>query len=240
MDAEHVLVIGATGGVGAALVARLAARGARLTLAARAAARLTALAARYDAVAEPLAARAPDALAAVVARATERAPLTGAVNLAGSVLLKPAYRTSVDEWREVMAQNLDTAFHLMRAAPPKMKGGSIVLVASAAATLGLANHAAIAAAKAGVIGLAISEAATWAPRGVRVNVVAPGLVETPLTAKITGSEAARSASIALHPLGRLGIPDDVASAIAFLLHPDNGWITGQVLGVDGGLASAKR
>ena len=105
--------------------------------------------------------------------------------------------------------------------------------------MGLANHEAVAAAKAGVIGLTRSAAATYAARGVRVNCVAPGLVRTALTDRITANPAAERASLAMHPLGRLGEPGDVARAIVFLLDPENDWITGQVLGVDGGLGSLK-
>jgi 3-oxoacyl-[acyl-carrier protein] reductase len=114
-----------------------------------------------------------------------------------------------------------------------------VLVSSAAARLGLANHEAIAAAKAGVIGLTLSAAATYAARGLRVNCVAPGLVRTPLTARITGSPAATQASLAMHALGRLGEPEDVTAAIAFLLSPEASWVSGEVLGVDGGLATLR-
>ena len=119
-------------------------------------------------------------------------------------------------------------------------GGSIALVSSAAARTGLANHEAIAAAKAGVIGLTLSAAATYAPKQVRVNCVAPGLVQTPLTGRITGSATASEASRAMHALGRLGEPDDVASALEWLLSPGNAWVTGQVLGVDGGLGRCER
>ena len=96
-----------------------------------------------------------------------------------------------------------------------------------------------AAAKAGVIGLTLSAAATYAPRGIRVNCVAPGLVRTPMTARITANEASLKASTAMHALGRIGDPADVAGAIEWLLGPDSGWVTGQVLGVDGGLASVR-
>jgi NAD(P)-dependent dehydrogenase (short-subunit alcohol dehydrogenase family) len=114
-----------------------------------------------------------------------------------------------------------------------------VLCSTAAARAGFANHEAIAAAKAGVIGLTLSAAATYAPRNIRVNCVAPGLVDTPLAARITGSPAALQASTAMHALGRIGRPEDVASAMAWLLDPENSWVTGQVIGVDGGLGSLK-
>ena len=110
----------------------------------------------------------------------------------------------------------------------------------AAARVGLANHEAIAAAKAGIIGLVLSAAATYARQKIRFNAVAPGLVRTPLTKGLVSSELAEKASLAMHPLGRLGEPEDVARAIAWLLDPAQGWITAQVLGVDGGLADLKR
>ena len=103
----------------------------------------------------------------------------------------------------------------------------------------MANHEAIAAAKSGVMGLALSAAATYAPRNLRVNCVAPGLVDTPLAARITSNEAALKASTALHALGRIGRPEDVASGIAWLLDPANDWVTGQVLGIDGGLGTLR-
>ena len=173
--------------------------------------------------------------------ALEHGRLDGLVNCAGSLLLKPAHVTSAGEYERTIEANLTTAFAVVRAGARAMmqSGGSIVLVSSAAARIGLANHEAIAAAKAGVIGLTQSAAASYAGRGIRVNCVAPGLTETPLSARITSNEAARAASQSLHALGRLGRPEDVASAIGWLLDPANDWVTGQVLGVDGGLGTVR-
>jgi len=102
-------------------------------------------------------------------------------------------------------------------------GGSIVLVSSAAARIGLANHEAIAAAKSGVIGLTLAAAILWA-RGIRVNCVAPGLVRTPLTARLTANETSLKASEAMHALGRIGEPADVAPRWR-ALDSAQGWVT---------------
>lgn len=165
------------------------------------------------------------------------------------MLLKAAHTTSEAEFDDVVKTNLYSAFTvlkssvkaMMRAKGPDGKpiGGSIVLCSSAVASHGLPNHEAIAAAKAGVVGLAKSAAASYAPQNLRVNCVAPGLTRTPMTEKITGSEVALAASVAMHPLKRVGEAEEVAAAIAFMLDPANSWITGQVLGVDGGLGSIK-
>jgi 3-oxoacyl-[acyl-carrier protein] reductase len=166
--------------------------------------------------------------------------LDGVVNCAGSLLLRAAHITSEQQYRQVLEASLTTAFATVRAAGKFMpKGGSVVLIASAAALEGLANHEAIAAAKAGVIGLTLSAAATYASANLRFNAVAPGLVRTPLTTALTSNEGSRKVSEAMHALGRLGEPEDIARAIVFLLDPANSWITGQVLGVDGGLSRVR-
>ncbi len=237
------LVLGATGGIGSALVQRLHGRGARLALAARTADPLHALADGVDGLALPL--DATDA--AAVQRAVEHTVsaygrLDGAVCLTGSILLKPAHLTTPDEFDETLRVNLYAAFYLVRAAARAMMkdGGSIVLAASAVARIGLVNHEAIAAAKAGVIGLAQSAAATYANRNVRVNCVAPGLVETPLSARILSTDAGRQQSEAMHALGRVGQPEDVATAIDWLLDAErSAWVTGQTIGVDGGLGTLR-
>lgn len=235
-----VLLVGATGGIGSALARRLHAEGCRLVLAARDPGRLDALGAELGAASLPLDATDPAAIDAAVARTLGlHGRLDAAVNCVGSILLKPAHLTTPDEFAATLALNLGTAFHLVRAAARAMLpqgAGCIALVSSAAAQRGLVNHEAVAAAKAGIEGLTRSAAATYARQGIRVNCVAPGLVRTPLARPLIANEAVAKASAALHPLGRLGEADDVASALAWLLHPANRWVTGQVLGVDGGLA----
>lgn len=237
------IVLGATGGIGSALSRRLRDRGATVVLGARGAEPLQALAAEIGGVACPVDATDAEAVHALVAQTQEtHGRLSGIANCVGSILLKPAHLTSADEFAETLAKNLNTAFYTVRSAARSMlkTGGSIVLCSSAVGRLGLANHEAIAAAKAGVAGLTRSAAATYGPRGIRVNCVAPGLVETPMTRRITTGDAGRKASEAMHVLGRLGQPHDVAGAIDWLLDDArSGWVTGQVLGVDGGLGSAR-
>lgn len=232
------LIIGATGGIGSALARRLAERGASLVLAARGEERLSALADELGATAIPVDATNVDEVVSLVEQAGE---IDGAVNLVGSIVLKASHQMSEAEFRETIDLNLTSAFALVRAAAKALRknGGSIVLMSSCAATLGLANHDAIAAAKAGVEGLVRASAATYANSGVRINAVAPGLVDTPLAEGITKSEPAKKASIAMHPLGRIGEPADIARAIEWLLDPAASWVTGQTIGVDGGLARVR-
>ncbi len=241
VEKERVLVIGATGGIGQALVRRLAARGAACVLAARRSAPLMALASETGASFGVVDATDLEAMAAfVAAHHTQERPLTGIALCVGAILLKPAARTSPAEWYDVIARNLSTAFGVVRAAQLHVQTpASVVLVSSAAARVGLANHEAVAASKAGIEGLVRAAAATGARRRLRFNAVAPGLVKTPLAGALATDPKLVEASNRMHPLGRIGEPDDVAAAMAFLLDPAQSWITGQVLGVDGGLADLK-
>jgi 3-oxoacyl-[acyl-carrier protein] reductase len=166
-------------------------------------------------------------------------PIHGVVNCIGSVLLKPGHLTTDQEFRTTLETNLFTSFAAIRGSVPHLreKGGSIVLFGSAAAQIGIANHEAIAAAKAGVVGLARSAAATYAANNIRVNVISPGLVRTNLTKRIWDSPTSAAASTQMHPLQRLGEPAQIARLVTWLLDPRNDWITGQVIGMDGGLGS---
>jgi NAD(P)-dependent dehydrogenase (short-subunit alcohol dehydrogenase family) len=236
------LILGGTGGIGSCLSRRLAAEGHRIAIAGRNKERVENLAKDLGAI--PLLLDATN-IAEVEAKAaeikSELGRLDGIANCVGSILLKPAHLTREEEWAEVLKTNLGSAFAAVRAAAKTMKdgGGSVALVSSAAARIGLPNHEAIAAAKAGINGLTLSAAASYASVGIRINAVAPGLVRTPLTTRITSRPASEKASLSLHALGRLGEPDDIASALQWLLSPEQSWVTGQVIGVDGGLADIR-
>jgi acetoacetyl-CoA reductase/3-oxoacyl-[acyl-carrier protein] reductase len=138
-------------------------------------------------------------------------------------------------WSDVLRANLDSAFHLLRATVPRMRaagGGSIVLVSSINGERGKLGQANYAASKAGLIGLARTAARETGRFGVRVNVVSPGMVRTPMTASLP-PEVVRAAE-AEATLGRIAEPDDVARAVLFLVSDLSRHVTGQVLRVDGG------
>ncbi|MEM9667268.1 MAG: SDR family oxidoreductase, partial [Bacteroidota bacterium] len=229
--------------IGAAVTRRLTQQGAQVVIAERGEDRLHALAKETGATPHALDATQYEEVQALVKQTTSQyGTLSGVANFIGSILLKPAHLTSVDEYTETIALNLNTSFFLVKAAARAMMkgGGAIVLSSSAVGRTGLVNHEAIAAAKAGVIGLTQSAAATYANRGIRVNCVAPGLVETPMTTRITGNDAGRKQSESMHALGRIGQPDDVAEAVTWLLDGTrSSWVTGQVIGVDGGLGTVR-
>ncbi len=236
------IVFGAAGGIGTALCQTLRAGGRTVIAVGRTQERLDTLLAAVDVETAVADATRPAEVDALFADAlTRHGRVAGVANLAGAFILKPAHLTTDEDLALQLSANLITAFNTLRAAVKVMNdaGGSIVLMSSVAARIGLANHEAVAAAKAGVEGLTLAAAATYAPRQIRVNAVAPGLTRTPLTARLTSSEASLKASTAMHPLGRIGEAQDVASAVAWLLGPESSWITGQVIGVDGGLSRVR-
>lgn len=243
-DRPTYIVFGAYGGVGSALSRRLAARDARLVLSGRDPEALDALAEELGAEARPADATDLEAVDRLFKEVRDEfGEVAGVANCVGSLLLKPAHLTRPEEWDHTLATNLGSAFAVLRGATGILSrqddGGSIVLVSTAAARIGLPNHEAIAAAKGGIDALVRSAAATYGRFGVRVNSVAPGLVDTPMTERITSSDRARESSEAMHTLGRIGRADEVARAIEWLLDPESGWITGQTVGVDGGLGTVR-
>ena len=164
----------------------------------------------------------------------------------GSTLIAPLHRTTAAQYREVMRVNLDSAVYMLqawiealRAAGGAGSGGAAVLASSVVARIGVANHEAIAAAKGGVEALARSAAATYAPLRLRVNVVAPGMTETPLTANMLKLDAMREGAGKQYPLGGVQTAAQVADTIAWLLSDAASRITGQVIAVDGGFTTVR-
>lgn len=250
-EGKSVVVAGGTGGIGSEVARGVVREGGRVLLVARDEARLAERVAELDALAGRAGAAAAFAAdagsqAALSAAAEEAVArfgrLDGWVHAVGSILLKPLSATGEEDFARELDRNAGSAFRALHAALGPMRrqrGGSIVLLGSAAAAVGLPNHAAIAAAKAAVVGLARASAMDLARYGIRVNVVSPGLVRTPMSAPITSSETSLKASQAMHPTGRISEPADVAAAVLYLLSDGAANVTGAVLPVDGGLAAGR-
>ena len=165
------------------------------------------------------------------------------IHLVGSILIKPLHQTTVSQWHDVLNVNLNSIYYGLHAVLPAMmrqKQGNIVLVSSVAALLGLANHEAIAAAKGAVASLVPTLASTYALSNIRVNGLAPTLVNSQMAQSLVQNELAMKATVEMIPLRRIATPKDVAGAIAFLCSDSATFINGQVLPVDGGMVSVRR
>ncbi len=168
--------------------------------------------------------------------------LDGLVYAVGSINLKPFNRLSEDDFLSDYRLNVLGAARLIQQSLKALKAAgnaSIVLISSVAARTGMPYHVSISAAKGAVEGLALSLAAELAAHRIRVNVVAPSLTDTPMARQLLSTPEKKEASAKRHPLGKYGEPADISRAIAFLLAGESGWMTGQVIGIDGGLGKLK-
>ena len=167
--------------------------------------------------------------------------LNGVVYCPGSINLKPFRSLKPDAFRSDFEINLIGAVKVLQAAQrllQKTENSSVVLFSTVAVQQGMPYHSSVAASKGAIECLARTLAAEWAPK-VRVNVVAPSLTDTPLAARLLSSDERRDTSAQRHPLKRIGTVSDISEVVCFLLSQKSAWMTGQVLGVDGGISSLK-
>ncbi|KZE17285.1 MULTISPECIES: 3-oxoacyl-[acyl-carrier-protein] reductase [Sphingomonas] len=234
------LVTGASGGLGSAIAKGLAAQGARLALSGSNAAKLEAFAAELGGDHVPLVCDLSDGAAVdglVPQAVAALGKLDILVNNAGVTRDNLAMRMKDDEWDQVIRVNLEAAFRLCRAAAkPMMKArfGRIVSITSVVGQTGNPGQANYAASKAGLVGMSKALAAELASRGITVNCVAPGFMSSAMTDVLP--EAQKTALLGKIPAGALGTGDDVAAAVAYLVSRDAGYVTGQTIHVNGGMA----
>ncbi len=240
LTGKGALVTGASGGIGGAIARALHGCGAAVALSGTRVEALEALAAELGerARAIPADLSDPEAPAALVEAAEEALGTVDIlVNNAGLTRDMLAMRLSDEDWQTVLDVNLTAAFRLARAVQRgmmKRRWGRIISITSVVGAVGNAGQANYAASKAGLVAMSKSMAQELAGRGITVNCVAPGLIDTAMTAKL--SEAQREKILAAVPIGRFGMPDDVAAGVVYLASEEAAYVTGHTLHINGGMA----
>ncbi len=237
-----IIIFGGAGGIGSAIARRLVSRGDTPFLVGRDGTRLEAVAREIGARSIVADVTDPAAIEAAVAAAVAAdGALAGLVYAVGTINLKPIGALTVADFERDWRVNALGAALALKAAAPSLKqveGASAVLFSTVAVRQGFAAHASVSMAKGAVEGLTMAMAAELAPR-IRINCIAPSLTRTPLAEALTRNEALAKGVAETHALRRLGEADDIAGLAAFLLGPDSAWITGQVIGVDGGRSTLR-
>ena len=240
MNTQKILIYGASGGIGQATAEKLNREGYALHLVGRDKDRLTKLAKALAASFTIGDVTDPDLFQRVNEEAGPQ--LQGLVYAIGTLKLRSLRQVSLDDVMHDFQVNAAGAALAIQAAQPALRKGerptSVVLYSSVAASQGFVNHVSIGMAKAAISGLTVSLAAELSP-AIRVNAVAPSLTETPLATPLTANEKMTEAIKGMHALPRLGTPEDMASLTCYLLSPESSWITGQVIGVDGGRSTLR-
>ncbi|MCX7325348.1 MAG: 3-oxoacyl-[acyl-carrier-protein] reductase [Hyphomicrobiales bacterium] len=240
LTGKTALVTGATGGIGGAMARALAAQGARVAVSGTRVEVLEALAAELGGGAVALPCNLSDSAsveALVPAAEAALGQVDILVNNAGITRDNLFLRMKDEEWGQVIAVNLTASFRLMRAVVKGMmrrRNGRIISIGSIVGTTGNPGQGNYAASKAGLIGMSKALAAEVASRGVTVNVIAPGFIESPMTEALNDKQ--REAILENVPMGRLGTGGDIAAAAVFLASPEAAYLTGQTLHVNGGMA----
>ncbi len=240
LDGKAALITGASGGIGAAIARTLHAQGASVAMSGTRRDALDALGAElgeraFVCPADLRDASEPDSL--ITAAEAAAGPLAILVNNAGMTRDMLALRMRDEDWQAVLDIDLSAPFRLARSALRGMlrrRAGRIINISSIVGATGNAGQVNYAAAKAGLVGMTKALAQEVASRGITVNAVSPGFIATPMTDKL--SEQQRGKLTEAIPLGRLGRPDDVAAAVAYLASDEAGWVTGATLHVNGGMA----
>lgn len=226
MKGKNIVIIGGNSGIGKSLASLLNSQGANLFLYSKSGDGTTRLDTSKDFEEIP---NLPDVI-------------DGLVYCPGTIQLKPFHRIKIEDFQGELDVNFFGAVRVLQACLKGLKKSdqaSVVLYSTVAVQMGMGFHSGISSAKGAVEGLTRSLAAEWAPQLIRVNAIAPSLTDTPLATSLLSTPEKKEASDKRHPLGRVGTPEDIASATNYLLSKDSSWMTGQILHLDGGMSVLK-
>lgn len=231
LSGKNLLIVGGSSGIGKCLAELAIADGANVIIASRSNPQLTG--ATY------LSLDVTEMESSIEGLPAE---LHGVVYAPGTINLKPFHRLKIEVFQQDLEINVMGAIKVLQASFKSLKaanGASVVLFSTVAAKLGMNFHSSIATSKGAIEGLGKSLAAEWAVHNIRVNILAPSLTDTPLAERLLATPEKQESSNKRHPIGRFGKSEDLAHMAKLLLSDEGSWITGQVIGIDGGVGSLK-